>query len=75
MISEVFKVENWHTKKRPDKYGKLYNGYGFNGIVAEESIRIIYVNKSIKGVKPIGYGYPVVYPETFREWLRNKKEN
>lgn len=70
LIREVFKIQNWYTKERPDKYGRLYNGYGFDGIVAEEAVRNKYISKSIKGVKPRGYGYPVVYPETFREWVK-----
>jgi hypothetical protein len=74
LIREVFEVQNWYTKERPDKYGKLYNGYGFEGTVAEEAVRNKYVNKSIKGVKPRGYGYPVVYPETYREWVKAFKD-
>jgi len=74
LIREVFMVKNWYTKKRPDKYGKLYNGFGFDGVVAEAAVRNKYVNKSIKGVKPRGYGYPVVYPETFRKWVKTVKD-
>lgn len=69
LVREVFKVENWYTKERPDKYGKLYNGYGFDGVIASETIRNKYINKSIKGIKPRGYGYPVIYPETLRKWI------
>lgn len=74
LIREVFKINEWYSKERPDKHGKLYTGYGFNGIVASEDIRKRYINKSIKGIKPKGYGYPTIYPETLREWI-NKLQN
>ena len=71
LIREVFKVDEWYSKERPDKYGKMYMGYGFNGTVAEENVRHRYLNKSIKGIKPRGYGFPTIYPETLREWISN----
>jgi hypothetical protein len=70
LIREVFKVENWYTKNRPDKYGNLYEGWGFDGFVADELIRKKYLTKSIKEIKPRGYGSPIVYPETFRKWVK-----
>ena len=76
LIREVFKVQNWYTKNRPDKYGNLYEGWGFDGLVAEEVIRNKYLTKSIKELKPRGYGSPLVYPETLRKWVKafNKKK-
>ena len=71
LIREVFKVDEWYSKERPDKNGKMYMGYGFNGTVAGENVRHRYLNKSIKGIKPRGYGYPTIYPETLREWISN----
>jgi hypothetical protein len=49
----------------------MYMGYGFNGTVAGENVRHRYLNKSIKGIKPRGYGYPTIYPETLRQWISN----
>lgn len=71
LIREVFKVNEWYSKERPNKSGEMYMGYGFNGIVAEQIIRNRYINKSIKGIKPKGYGYPTIYPETLRKWISN----
>tara|TARA_R110002096_G_C14446530_1_gene711189 strand:- start:144 stop:941 length:798 start_codon:yes stop_codon:yes gene_type:complete len=68
LIREVFKVQNWYKKERPDRNGNIYFGYGFNGVVAENDIRSEYINKSIKEIKPRGYGYPTIYPETFKTW-------
>jgi hypothetical protein len=73
LIREVFKVKEWYPKKRADRYGKQYIGYGFNGDVAEDEIRNKYINKSIKNIKPRGYGLPTIYPDTLREWI-NKIE-
>ena len=72
LIREVFEVEKWYTKERPDKHGKLYLGYGFNGKVAETEVRNKYLNKSIKGIKPQGYGSPTIYPEKLREWINKE---
>tara|TARA_B110000483_G_scaffold136771_1_gene163562 strand:- start:10457 stop:11227 length:771 start_codon:yes stop_codon:yes gene_type:complete len=74
LIREVFKVDEWYSKERPDKYGEMYMGFGFNGTVAEDPMRQKYINKSIKGIKPRGYGFPTIYPETLREWI-NKIPN
>lgn len=71
LIREVFKVNEWYTKERPDKHGYIYLGYGFNGEVAESEIRSKYINKTIQGIKPQGYGHPTIYPETLREWISN----
>ncbi|RKE02079.1 LEM-3-like GIY-YIG domain-containing protein [Marinifilum flexuosum] len=74
LIREVFKIKEWYTKERLDKYGNVYLGYGFNGEVADIDTRNKYINKTIQGIKPQGYGYPTVYPETLREWV-SKIEN
>lgn len=70
LIREVYEVLKWYTKERTNKKGKLYKGYGFEGIVAAELVRSKYLNKSIADAKPRGYGYPVVYPQTFRNWVK-----
>jgi hypothetical protein len=75
LIREVFNVDEWYSKERPDKNGKMYMGYGFNGKIARETIRHRYINKSIKGIKPRGYGRPTIYPETLREWIRNIQDD
>jgi len=72
LIRDVFKIEKWYKKMRKDKDGFPYMGYGFDGIIAEEKIRTKYINKSIHKLKPRGYGYPITYPETLREWINTK---
>jgi len=74
LIREVFQVENWYKKERPDKNGKLYMGYGFNGTVADDEIRARYINKSVKGIKPRGYANPTIYPDTLKRWLTYMEE-
>ncbi len=64
LIVEVFAVENWYPKERTknktiDKNTKLkeqitVTGYGFNGIVAPDDIRKLYLNKSVAHSKQKG---------------------
>jgi uncharacterized protein len=75
LIREVFEVENWYKKERPDKNGKMYLGHGFNGKVANDEIRNRYINTSVRGIKPRGYANPTIYPDTFKKWLSYIKEN
>jgi hypothetical protein len=74
LIREVFEINEWYTKERPDKRGNIYLGFGFNGKVAGHAIRSKYINKTIQGIKPKGYGCPTIYPETLREWISNIEE-
>jgi hypothetical protein len=48
VIIEVFKVEKWYPVKRTygpkcTKAGEQYEAYGFDGDVAEESVRSLYI--------------------------------
>ncbi|MDB4089531.1 hypothetical protein N9544_07925 [Flavobacteriales bacterium] len=65
LIVEVFEVDHWYQNERPYKSGrnkgKKYLGYGFNGNIAEESIRLKYRNKSIAHKKERGASNPITY--------------
>ena len=59
LIVEVFEVDEWYTKERQygpgaKKKGETYKGWGFNGHVADSSIRNRYRNKSIRHLKKRG---------------------
>lgn len=64
LIVEVFEVDNWYSKVRTknktiDKNTKRkepieVTGYGFNGKVAPDEIRNLYLNKSVAHVKRRG---------------------
>lgn len=72
LIVEVFKVEKWYSKERgynpgAKKYGQTYLGYGFEGIIAEESIRNKYINKTISPYKKRGFASVLIFPETLEK--------
>lgn len=61
LIVEVFEIKEWYEKQRTKN--KMINGvktptptigYGFNGIVAPNEIRDLYINKSIAHHKKLG---------------------
>ena len=59
LIVEVFEVEEWYEKNRgytpkSKKYGQTKTGYGFNGKIAKNEIRDLYINKSIQHTKKKG---------------------
>ena len=59
LIVEVFEVEEWYEKERgytpkSKKYGQTKTGYGFNGKIAKNEIRDLYINKSIQHTKQKG---------------------
>ena len=61
LIVEVFEVKEWYSKQRTknktiDKLNKIktkveVTGYGFNGLVASDEIRNLYINKSVSHIK------------------------
>ena len=66
LIVEVFEVENWYPKERPygiksKKAGQTYIGYGFDGHIAPDEIRRLYINKSIAHQKGKGKANPISY--------------
>lgn len=66
LIVEVFEVEEWYTNVRPfnrnsKKEGQNYLGFGFNGKVADDSIRDHYINKSIMDKKVRGNANVIRY--------------
>lgn len=66
LIVEVFEVERWYGIKRKynsgsNKAGKSYTGYGFDGAVAKDSLRNLYINKSIAHKKKRGASNPITY--------------
>ena len=66
LIVEVFEVEEWYTKTRksgPNSKlpNKEYEGWGFNGKVADEIIRKKYIYKSIAHLKKKGASNVIKY--------------
>lgn len=76
LIVEVFKVEKWYGKERyynsnAKKAGQTYMGYGFDGEVADDSIRKKYINKSVAKSKTKGFSGVIIFPDTL-EKMRTK---
>lgn len=69
LIVEVFQVNNWYKKKRlKNKTNKEkiktqieVIGYGFNGVVAPDEIRNLYINKSVAHTKKRGAAQVIRY--------------
>lgn len=71
LIVEVFEVKNWYPKQRPknktiDKERNIkiqveVTGYGFDGIVAPDEIRNLYINKSVAHLKQRGAAQVIRY--------------
>ena len=66
LIVEVFKVMKWYPKERgytprSKKYGQKKIGYGFDGEVAEDTVRNRYINKSIAHIKKRGAATAIRY--------------
>jgi len=66
LIVEVFEVNKWYAIERAynpgsKKHGQTYTGYGFNGQVASNKIRGLYINKSVAHKKKRGASNPIIY--------------
>jgi len=66
LIVEVFEVKKWYSIKRQynpgtKKAGKTYIGYGFDGQVALNKVRNLYINKSVAHKKKKGASNPIIY--------------
>ena len=71
LIVEVFEVKEWYSKQRTknktiDKLNKIktkveVTGYGFNGLVASDEIRNLYINKSVSHIKKRGSAQVIRY--------------
>ena len=66
LIVEVFEVNKWYAIERQynpgsKKYGQTYKGYGFNGQVASNKVRDLYINKSVAHKKKRGASNPIIY--------------
>lgn len=71
LIVEVFEVQNWYPKQRPknktvDKERNIkikvdVTGYGFDGIVAPDEIKNLYINKSVAHLKLRGAAQVIRY--------------
>lgn len=66
LIVEVFEVERWYKKKRNFGSGsksadKQYFGWGFDGHVAPEEVRKLYINRSIAHLKQRGAANVIRY--------------
>jgi len=69
IIIEVYKIKDWYRVK-PKDFNDRNNDliitnskvrWGFEGIVAEENVRAVYINKSIAHVKKQGAANPIRY--------------
>ena len=58
IISEVFKIDNWYSIQTSDKNG---NRWGFEGEIARDDIRELYINKSVAHTKKKGAAFPLKY--------------
>lgn len=71
LIVEIFEVKNWYPKQRSknktiDKERNIkiqveVTGYGFDGIVAPDEIRNLYINKSVAHLKQRGAAQVIRY--------------
>lgn len=66
LVVEVFKVNEWYEKERgytlkAKRYGEIKIGFGFNGEVALDEIRNLYLNKSIAHIKKKGAASAIRY--------------
>ena len=69
LIVEVFKVDDWYEITRTygancKNAGKSYTAYGFNGKIADNYIRNLYINKSIADRKVQGRSNPISYADS-----------
>ncbi|MEP7266121.1 MAG: hypothetical protein ABI844_00745 [Saprospiraceae bacterium] len=71
LIVEVFEVKDWYPKQRPknktiDKERNIkiqveVIGYGFDGVIALDEIRNLYINKSVAHIKQKGAAQVIRY--------------
>lgn len=59
IIIEVFEIEEWYPMHIPN--AKRQNRWGFNGRIAQDQIRGLYLNKSIAHTKKKGAANPIKY--------------
>lgn len=66
LVVEVFEVAEWYEKERgylpnSQKHGETKIGFGFNGTVAPDKVRNLYLNKSIAHTKKRGAASVIRY--------------
>jgi hypothetical protein len=59
IIIEVFEIEDWYSIHVPNK--KRQNRWGFNGKIAPDVVRDLYINKTIAHTKKRGAANPIKY--------------
>ncbi len=59
IVIEVFHIEEWYPVHIPN--AKRQNRWGFNGAVASDDVRELYINKSIAHTKKKGAANPIKY--------------
>jgi hypothetical protein len=59
IIIEVFEIKEWYNVVTEDN--KRNNRWGFNGVVASDEVRNLYINKSIAHTKKKGAANPIKY--------------
>ena len=73
LIVEVFEVDEWYQKDRPytsgKKVGQYYKGWGFNGKVADDAVRNLYINKSIAHIKKRGQVNPILSSSALKKQI------
>lgn len=72
LIIEVFKVDEWYPVERTygvkcKKAGGKYTAFGFNGHIAEDAMRNLYINKSIANKKKKGRANPISYADSINK--------
>jgi len=66
LIVEVFEVMEWYPKERgylpkSKKFGQTKIGYGFNGIIAPDEVRNLFLHKSLMHLKKRGAATAIRY--------------
>lgn len=61
IILEVYEAQEWYGVDSKTSSGKARIRYGFNGKIAEDNIRMLYVNKSVAHFKKWGMASSFMY--------------
>jgi len=61
LIVEVYEIEDWYKVETKDKNNNLKIRWGFNGKLAEKSVRDRYISKSVAHAKKQGSSNPIRY--------------
>lgn len=59
LIVEIYKANDWYPVDAKDKNGQPTIRWGFEGVVANEEIRSLYINRSVAHLKKRGSSNPI----------------